>query len=67
MLQTDTNSQFPECVMKVVGFQITLKEGCLVYFEVSFLEESLKEVYGRKRDAWAIENGTVNSEQRTAQ
>lgn len=51
MPQTDTNSQFPECIMKVVGFEITLKEGCVgfftVYFGDSFLEESLKDVYER--------------------
>lgn len=49
MPQTGTNSQFPECIMKVVGFEIALKEGCIAFFTVYFgdssLEESLKDAY----------------------
>jgi len=73
MLQTNTNSHFPECITKAVGFETTLKEGCVgiftVYFEDCFIEESLKDVYERTsgRDVWATENGIVSLEQQTAQ
>lgn len=63
---------FPACIMEVVGFEITLKEGCIgfltVYFGDSFLEVSLKDMYERTSERktylgnrkWHHQLGTKN-------